>query len=175
MTLEALLGKFDDQFQTLKQCQKNIDEAWAYFSSHKSEMTSTDKTTAYELLQKTKKQLDQHWQEWKERRHELIAQRNRERDERREEREAKRERWLQNQREFISRLEGAEFKLTGALARRQEHLDELISQRDSAWSDKFRERVEGWIDEERQNITEIEAKLDDVRTKLSDAKIRLGA
>ena len=75
--------------------------------------------------------------------------------------------------EFIDRLEGEEDKLEAALSHRQEHLAKLLDDYRNAWSDGFRERVEGWIDEERQNIADSEAKLDGVRGKLSEARLRL--
>ncbi len=64
-------------------------------------------------------------------------------------------------------------KLEGARDRRHEHLDELIEKYRSARSDDYRSRVESWIEEERERISEIESKLRDVREKFAEAKERL--
>jgi hypothetical protein len=166
LALDALLGKSDEEFQRLQGRSEIMKRAWAYLSDHKTEMTGRDKATAYALLEKTKERLDNDWGRWKTHRQEIVAERNRER-------EAKRQEWRVGQRQFIERLEGAEYKLEAAISRRQEHLSKLIGQYESAWSDGYRERVQGWIEEERSNIADIESKLEDVRAKLSEARLRL--
>lgn len=165
--IDALLGKSDEEFQRLQRRSEIMKSAWAYLSDHKTEMTGRDKATVYTLLEKTKAHLEGDKERWKTHRKEMIA------EARKEQREAKQQEWRAGQRQFIERLEGAEYKLETALSSRQEHLAKLIGQYESAWSDTYRERVEGWIDEERSNISAIESKLDDVRAKLSEARLRL--
>jgi hypothetical protein len=173
MALDALLGKSDEEFQGLHGRSESMKNAWAYLSNYKAEMTGRDKATAYALLEKTKERLDSDWERWKAHRQDIIAERNRQRQAKQEEREAKHQEWRTRQRQFIERLEGAESKLEAALSHRQEHLAKLIGQYESAWSAGYRERVEGWIEEERGNIVDIESKLENVRAKLSEARLRL--
>lgn len=173
IAFDTLLGESDEELRQLQERSGFMKQAWSYLSEYKAEMTGRDKAAAYALLEKAKARLDRDWANWKSRRQELIAERNQQREARQREWKEKRDEWRIRQKQFIERLEGAEEKLEGALFRRQEHLAKLIDQYQSAWSDSYRDRVEGWIDEERNNIADIEAKLDDVRSKLSEARIRL--
>lgn len=145
MALEALLGKSDEEHERLRERSEIMKTAWNYLSDHKTKMTGRDKAKAYELLQKTGSQLDSDWQRWK----------------------------VQRNKIFITRLEKAECKLEEALSHRQEHLDELISKYENARPGNYRDRVEDWIDKERDNIANIEAKLDNVRVKLSEIRAAL--
>ncbi len=173
LAIEALLGKSDEEFQQLRARSEAMKSAWEYLSDHKTQMIGSDKAAAYSILEKTKGRLDTDWNHWKVRRQEIVADRNREHQARRDAREANQREWRARQTEFIKRLEGAEYKLEAALSHREEHLAKLIGQYESARSDEFRERVEGWMSEERANINSIETKLGDVRAKLSEARLRL--
>ncbi|MEW6419337.1 MAG: hypothetical protein AB1480_14695 [Nitrospirota bacterium] len=45
--------------------------------------------------------------------------------------------------------------------------------RSSAWSDSYRERVDGWISDERERIAEIERKIDQIKGWISDMTAKL--
>ena len=77
------------------------------------------------------------------------------------------------QKAFVSRLYESLGKLEGARDRRADHLRHLEEQYQSAWSDSFRDRVQGWMDEERGNIHEIEEKIRSVRDKIDEASRKL--
>jgi hypothetical protein len=174
-TLEALLGKLDEEHERLRRRSEAMKSAWAYLSRHKQDMRGADKAAAFQLLQATKVRLDADWQTWKERRQGALAERNKERQERHDRRTAKQEEWRAKQNAFVDRLEEAEYKLESALSHRQEHLEKLLGQYAGARSDDYRSRVEGWIEEERGRISDIEAKLSGVRAKLADARAKLAS
>lgn len=142
MALEALLGKSDEEHERLRERSEIMKTAWKYLSDHKSEMIGRDKAKAYEFLKKTGSQLDSDWQRWKVQRNQIL----------------------------LRKLEEAECKLEEVLSHRQEHLDELISKYENARPGNYRDRVEEWIDKERDNVANIEAKLDNVRVKLSEIR-----
>ena len=55
---------------------------------------------------------------------------------------------------------------------RRSHLSELEDKRSSAWSDDFRDRVDGWISEEESRIADIESKMDQIRTWIAEARAK---
>jgi len=58
-------------------------------------------------------------------------------------------------------------------SRKVDHLEELEAKLSEAWSESFRERVEGWISDERDQIREIDEKIASAYAKLNDARSRL--
>lgn len=167
--LDALLGHHDEMFAELHRRSAALREAGQYLSAHKAEMLGRDKAAAFESIKSQRERLDADWSAWKS----AIQEAKQKRHEDYLERQAKREAWRENQNAYVARLEGALERLDSARSRRREHLGDLREKRDSAWSDGYREKVEGWIDEEEQNIADIESKMRDVADKLEEAKSKL--
>lgn len=180
-TLEAILGPFDERKSELIACNKAMKEGWESLSKNKGQMLGKDKQEAFETLTRASESLSAAWDEWKRAQRTASEQYHAERQAawearqaRRRENIARREAWEERMRENISNLEDRLDKLESALERRQRNLSKLEGMRDSAWSDNYRDRVDGWIDEENDRISNIEAAIRQVSEWISDtgAKIR---
>lgn len=178
--IDAILGPFDDRKFELQKCSKAMKEGWAYLSQNKGQMFSKDKQEAFEALKKASEALHEAWDELKSARGKAIEQYHAEkqaaweaRQAKREARIAKREAWEERMRENISRLEDRLDRLESALDRRKSNLSKLEDMRDSAWSDSFRNRVEKWIDEENDRISDIESKINQIKGWISDMEAKL--
>lgn len=174
--LDSVFGKHDEVFAELHRRSALLREAGQYLSANKGEMLGADKAAAFNSIKSGRERLDEDWARWKSAIAEAKAARHQqylERQARREERNSRQQAWRENQVSFIARLEGALEKLESARGRRREHLAELCEKRATAWSEGFRDRVDGWISEEESNIADIEDKIRDVANKLEEAKGRL--
>ena len=76
-------------------------------------------------------------------------------------------------RDNIAKLEDRLGRLEDVRGRRQENLNRLEDMLCAARSDSYRDRVEGWIDEERERINEIENKIHLMRGWLSEMRAKL--
>lgn len=178
--IEAILGPFDERKLELQKCSEALKEGWAYLSQNKGQMFGKDKQEAFEALKKASEALHEAWDKWKSARREAIEQYHAEKQAAWEARQAKREVWIakkeaweERMRENISKLEDRLDRLESALERRQSNLSKLEDMRDSARSDSYRERVDGWIDEEHERIAEIERKIDQVKEWISETEAKL--
>ncbi|MGB4644461.1 MAG: hypothetical protein WBH76_01020 [Dictyoglomaceae bacterium] len=172
-SIEAILGPFDERKLELQKCNEAMREGWAYFSQNKSQMFGKDKQAAIEALKEASEALNKAWDNWKSARREAIEQYHAEKQAAWEARQAKREAWEERMRENISKLEDRLDRLESALERRQNNLSKLEDMRDSAWSDSYRDRVEEWIDEENDRISDIEKKIDQIKEWISDIEAKL--
>ena len=178
--ISAILGPFDDRKFELQKCSEAMKEGWAYLSQNKEQMFGKDKQKAFEALTTASETLNEAWNEWKSAKREAIEQYHAEKRAAWEARQAKREAWMakkeaweERMRENISKLEDRLDRLENALNRRQSNLSKLESMRDSAWSDSYRDRVEEWIDEENERISDIERKIDQIKEWISDMEAKL--
>lgn len=178
--IDAILGPFDDRKFELQKCSETMKEGWAYLSQNKGQMFGKDKQEAFEALKKASETLHEAWDKWKSARGEAIEQYHAEKQAAWEARQAKREAWIAKReawegrmRENISKLEDRLDRLESALDRRQSNLSKLEDMRDSAWSDSHRDRVEEWIDEENDRISDIGRKIDQIRGWISDMEAKL--
>lgn len=178
--IEAILGPFDERKLELQKCSEVMKEGWTYLSQNKSQMFGNDKQEAFEALKKASEALHEAWDKWKSARREAIEQYHAEKQAAWEARQAKREAWIakkeaweERMRENISKLEDRLDRLESALEGRQSNLSKLEDMRDSAWSDSYRDRVEEWIDEENDRISDIERKIDQIKGWISDMEAKL--
>lgn len=159
-------GELDEKYEELKACSRKLQQGWALFSEYKHEMTGRDKKEVFEELRKAQESLNAAWDNWKKVKSEA-------REARAEHFRAKRQAYEDKVREGIENLKGRLEKLYGALSRSESHLGELKDKRDSAWSDSFRERVEGWIDEEEDRRANIKEKIDRIEGWLEEERGKL--
>jgi hypothetical protein len=178
--IEAILGPFDERKLELQKCNEALKEGWAYLSQNKAEMLGKHKKEAFEALNKTSEALHEAWYIWKSARREAIEQYHAEKQAAWEARQAKREAWIakkeaweERMKENISKLEHRIDQLENVLDRRQSNLSKLEDMRDSAWSDSYSDRVNGWIDEENDRIRDIERKIDQIKGWISDMTAKL--
>ncbi|HUM77813.1 MAG TPA: hypothetical protein PLP43_05255 [Methanoculleus sp.] len=178
--LDAILGPFDDRKFELIACSKTMGEGWAYLSRNKGRMSGRDKQEAFEALTRASEALNVAWDEWKRARSAVIERYHAEkqaawetRQARRREAIAKKEAWEERTRENIANLTDRLDSLESALDRRQRNLSKLEEMRDSAWSDSYRDRVEGWIDEENERISDIQSTIDRVKGWIAEMEAKL--
>lgn len=119
----------------------------------------SDAGEAYDALKRASERLQSAWDDWK------AAQEAgfQEREARRADYAAKHAGWQARMWEQIQQLESRIEHLQGVLAHKEGRVEELQKQRDEAWNDNFRERVQGWIDEEENAIREIREKIATLR------------
>lgn len=171
--IEAILGPFDERKLELQRCSEALKEGWAYLSQNKGEMLGKHKKEAFDALSSASDSLGRAWDVWKAGREQAIEHYRSENRAASEARQAKREAWETRMRENISKLEDRLDRLESALDHRRSNLSKLEDMRDSARSDSYRERVDGWIDEEHDRIAEIERKIDQVKAWISEAEAKL--
>ncbi|WP_214019306.1 hypothetical protein [Methanoculleus sp.] len=143
-------------------------------------MSGRDKQEAFESLTRASEGLNAAWDEWKRARSAAIERYHAEkqaaweaRQARRQEAIARREAWEERTRENIANLTDRLDSLESALDRRQRNLFKLEGMRDSAWSDSYRDRVDGWIDEENERISDIQSTIDRIKGWIGDAEAKL--
>lgn len=83
--------------------------------------------------------------------------------------------WREKKEKDLERFLESKSRLIDALERRQQNLEKLQSQRDTAWNDDFRERVCGWIDEEETRIADIGDKLEGLCERIDGMQSSLDA
>lgn len=171
--MNAILGPFDERKYELQKCSQVLKEGWAYFTQHKSEMLGRHKQQAFAALRSASDSLDGAWETWMTGRREAIGSYRAEKQAAWQARQAKREAWEARMNDNISKLEDRLGRLEGVLDRRQSHLSHLEDMRGSAWSDSYRDRVDGWISEEHDRISDIEGKISQIRGWISEMKAKL--
>ena len=158
--------EIDEARETLDYCSKKLQEGWSLLSLHKQEMLGRDKKEAFEALKQSQELLDDAWDRWKSARQDAKQARQ-------ETWEARREAWEVRVQRNIDNLQERLDRLYDVLAHKEGHLEELQEKRDSARGDDFRELVEGWIDEEEENIRDIREKIDNIETWLEEERSKI--
>lgn len=159
----------DDEKNELQRCSKALKKGWDLLSLYKDEMLGRDKHEAFKALQSAQQHLQERWDEWKQNRNAAYEKRRGAAKERAEKHSA----WMERVEANIDNLKQRLERLTSVLAHKESHLDELRDKRDSAWNDDFRDRVEGWISEEEDNIRDIQDKIEQVEGWLEEARSKL--
>lgn len=157
---ELITGEhFDRAKDELQKMSRAIADAWREFGEYKDQMSGRDKHEVYDFLTKVQNEVNAAWAEYKGKRAEAADERRRVWREGVESRIEKNENWLDD--------------LQEKLQKRREHMENLQEQRDSAWSDSFRERVQGWIQEAEEQIETLETKIDHVQGWLAEDRAKL--
>lgn len=178
--IENLFNARPDQLEEIRaqlgEANERLQEAWRIFKESSRDMLPNDRQHAYESLQEARQQLDRAWAQWKGAKAVAREQKHREWLDR----QARRQQHAERHRDFIRRVEANIEKLEekierarNALDRQEAHLDNLREQYAEAWSEGFRDRCSGWIDEGeerlasiKESIEKLEGWLDEERTKL---------
>ena len=174
MAVDMLPGPpVDEEKEELKRCAEQLKAGWALLSQYKGDMTGADKNEAFHALKKAANRLQKAWDRWKASRAEA--------------RESKRQAWESRQAERATRRGGFETrarenlrkngerleKLTDALARKERHIEDLQDGARSAGSESYRARVEGWIAEEEDRISDIKSNIRQVEGWIEEDRRRL--
>jgi len=171
--LDAILGPFDERKLELQRCNEILKEGWAYLSDNKGEMLGKHKKEAFDALSKASDSLGSAWDMWKTGRQEAADHYRSQKREAWEARQAKHEAWETRTRERLANLEDRVSRLEGVLEHKRSNLSKLEDMRDSAHSDTHRERVDGWIEEERDKIADIERKIDQIKGWIAETESKL--
>jgi len=173
LVIEAILGPYDQRKLELQRCSEAVKEGWAYLSQNKGKMLGKHKKEAFDALTHASESLRSAWDTWKSGKQQALDQYYSEKRKAWEARQAKREEWETRMRDNIAKLEDRLGRLEDVRGRRQENLNRLEDMLCAARSDSYRDRVEGWIDEERERINEIENKIHLMRGWLSEMRAKL--
>lgn len=153
--LDALLGPFDKRKEELLRSSQLLRETWDRFSAQKAQLLRQDKDTVFHTLRNIQDRLDDLWAQYKAEREKAVDAYHRER---RQRREAWRERRLEN----LQKNRDRRSRLDDVLTHKRDHLIILYGKLSEARSDEYRSRVEGWIEEERSAISDIERKIEEI-------------
>jgi hypothetical protein len=170
VTLGMLRTTADD----MKWKGKQLREAGNLFKSVKHEMTKEHKAEIHERIVSIRESHDAFWGQYKEHleeRAKVRDEKHRAWEERQERRKAAKERIRAN----IEKNEEKLSKARDALRRHQQRRDDLRDQIASAWSDSFRERAEGWLDEVDDKISDIEQHIDRLEGWISEDESKLAS
>jgi hypothetical protein len=172
LVLEAILRdilgleQLDRIKEELLNCNAQMQEARRLFAQYKSEMLPGDKAQTHQALVAAQEKLDRAWAEWKGRM-DLFYQQKRENYER------KQREFTSHVRAHIATLEEKLEKAQGALARQEAHLEKLQDDYNNAWSDNFKERCSGWIEECETRISDIQESISRIESWLDEERGKL--
>ena len=158
-TLGLLQGKIDHEKEALKAYSSNLRKAWDLFKQHKDEMLGKDKHEVFQTLRQIQDELDVAWGAWKKLNDQYY--------------EAKRSAHRGRVEASIEKLESRLENLYSILSKKETHVSELEIKRDTAWNDDFRDRVQGWIDEEENRIIDVKEQISQVEGWLSEQRGKL--
>ncbi|HEY9285113.1 MAG TPA: hypothetical protein VIP46_16795 [Pyrinomonadaceae bacterium] len=151
---------------------KRLREAGGLFKSVKHEMTREHKAEIHERIVSIRESHDAYWEQYKQYREErakIQEEKRRAWEEGKARREAAKERIRAN----IDKNEEKLSKARDALRRHQQRCDDLRDQIASAWSDSFRERAEGWLEEAEGKVADIEQHIDRLEGWISEDEGKL--
>ena len=151
---------------------KKLNEVAQHFSSIKNEITSDHKVEIFNKIKEIRESHDEFWGEYKDRSQELYeAKEERKRDyqERQERKEKAKQSLIENIENNKEKLDKAE----RTLLNQELHRDDLEKKIESAYSNSFRERCEGWLDECNEKISDIESYIDRLKNWIEDGEDRL--
>jgi septation ring formation regulator EzrA len=145
---------------------KLIKAAWAAFRDQKDELTYSDRQAVFAELKKSQDAIQAEWDRYKNESNEWHDTRRAQAAERRAAWQSKVEANIANNRERLS-------KLYAVLENKIDYLSRLISERDAAWSDGFREKKEARIEEVESDIADIRTKIERVEGFIEEDEAKL--
>ena len=180
--IERVIGKilglraktqFEEVRDELRHCGEKLKEAWQTFEEHKRELLPGDKAQCFETLRRAQEKLNEAWTRLKEAQDQFYSEQRAAHEERQREWERKQADFRERVKENIEKLENNLEKARGALVRHEERLDKLESDHENAWSDGFREKCSGWIEEAREKIADIHASIEKMEGWLDEERGKL--
>jgi len=166
--LSALMGPFDERKDELNSCSEHLKQGWALLNEYKENMLGRDRNEAYQALYQAKEQLDQAWADYKRERQQAF-------EDYKPERQRKHDEWVERIEANIEKLLARRERLTEIIAHKEDHLNDLQNKLDEAWSDDYRDRVSGWINEEEEKLDNLRSQLVDVENWLEEDKNKLNS
>lgn len=173
--LRKILGleELDAVKEELQFCSQHMREAWQLFTEMKGEMLPADKAHIYKVLSDAQARLDAAWARWKDDSNRLFTLKKEAWERRKQEREEKHHQFVERVTANIEKLEGKLESAKSALERHEARLEKLRDDYNNAWSDGFRERCSGWIEECEEKIADIQASIEKMETWLGEERAKL--
>lgn len=142
-----------DAEESLKYQSGQLSEAWSRFKEHKDDLLPQERNAVYAELKEAQEILDAAWAELK---------------------SAKQAAWRERTEANLNKNRDKLAELLEKEARMSERASKLQDDIDSAWSDDFRERAEGWLEDLegklaslREHIARVEGWIEEDEEKLS--------
>ena len=151
----SLFGFLPPDVAEMKALGHALKEAGQLLSKHKDEMLGEHKQECFERIQEVRSAQDAWWEELKGHR----AQQH-------QDFQARVRANLEKNYEQLRRARDA-------LSRARARADDLRDQISSAWSDGFRDRASGWLDEEEGRIRDIEAHIERIEGWIRENEVKL--
>lgn len=155
--------------ELMREKGRHLREAGQLLSKYKHELTHEDKQEAFDRIKAIREQHDIFWgrvREAHEENQRAWESKQREFEERNNQARASIERNLEKNREQLRKAEEA-------LERHKNHRDKLRDDIASAYSDSFRDRAEGWLDEENDKIDDIEEHIARIEGWIEEGRSKL--
>jgi hypothetical protein len=155
----------------MKEKGRRLRNAGQLLSKYKGELTHEHKIEVFERIKLIRKEHDAFWGRM------------------RQAHEAQQRQWEQKQREFEARKLNAKDRIRAnidknkeklrkaedALDRQKRNREKIRDQISSAYSDTFRDRAEGWLDEANDKIADIEASIDRIEGWIEEGRDKLNS
>ena len=181
----AYWNKFEDEIgdvitlgfmQTTKEQMQykgqQLREAGKLLTKYKHEMIGEHKAEIHQRIVSIREEHDKFWESYRDYQKEkqrIYEEKKRAWEEGQERRKQAKERIRAN----IEKNKESLRKAEDALERQKQHRRDLQDQISSAWSDSFRERAEGWLDECNDKISDIEDSIDRLESWIQEGKDKL--
>lgn len=149
-----ILNMFHD-VTDLRRFRAVINGCGEELSKNKTEMTPHDKQECFEAIQKARDYLNMCWEQYN-------AQN-----------QAKHANWRANTEANIEKNRQKYNKQVDFLARLEANLEKNHEQLASAYSDGFREKVEGWIEDNESKIEDVKAQLERIENWIEEDELKL--
>lgn len=169
---EVLWGAFKVTIDTMKARGQMLKEAGIYFKENKHEMTKDHKTEVHEKFIEVREAHDIFWErtrEYKEEKQKIWEEKKQAYEEKKQKSIEIKERMITNKEKLENNLNKAEDYLS-KLESQKENLQDKI---DSAYSDSYREKHEGWLSEVEDKIVEVEGQIEKFKTWIKEIEDKL--
>jgi hypothetical protein len=153
---------------------QQLREAGQLLSKHKHEMTKEHKAEIHERIVKIRENHDVFWERYREyqkEKQQIYEQKKQAWEEGQARRQHAKERIQAN----IEKNKESLRKAEDALDRQKQHRRKLEDDIASAYSDSFRERAEGWLDECNDKITDIEDSIQRLESWIQEGRDKLNS
>ena len=168
------LGLMQTTKETMKWKGQQLREAGNLLKKHKHEMIGEHKAEIHERIVSIREEHDKFWEryrEYQQEKQQIYQQKKKAWEEGQIRRQNAKERIEAN----IDKNKESLRKAEDALDRQKQHRRDLEDKISSAYSDSFRERAEGWLDECNDKISDIEASIDRLESWIQEGRDKLNS
>ncbi len=157
--------------EDMKEKGRHLHQAGQLLGQYKHEMAAEHKQEVFERIKQIREQHDIFWgrvREANEEKQRIWEQKQRDFEQRKDHARASIERNLEKNREQLRKAEDA-------LERQKAHRRDLEDKISSAYSDSFRDRAEGWLDEANDKIADIEQSIERIEGWIDEGRSKLSS